>query len=98
MLGIGVLTLYPLYFIVITAFKTREEYLDNQFLPPSDPTLQNFHDAFRDGELLRWVANSAGHHHRQRGCRRGRRRRSPPTRWRACASPGGCRSSHSTSC
>ena len=27
MLGIGVLTLYPLYFIIITAFKTREEYL-----------------------------------------------------------------------
>ena len=58
MLGIGVLTLYPLYFIVITAFKTRKEYLDNQFLPPTDPTLQNFHDAFRDGQLLTWVANS----------------------------------------
>ena len=56
------LTLYPLYFIVITAFKTREEYLDNQFLPPSDPTLENFRDAFRDGELLRWIANSARHH------------------------------------
>ena len=58
MLGIGVMTIYPLYFIVITAFKTRKEYLDNQFLPPSDPTLQNFHDAFRDGQLLTWVANS----------------------------------------
>ena len=58
MLGIGVLTLYPLYFITITAFKTRKEYLDNQFLPPTDPTLQNFHDAFRDGQLLTWVANS----------------------------------------
>jgi raffinose/stachyose/melibiose transport system permease protein len=60
MLGIGVLTLYPLYFIIITAFKTREEYLDNQFLPPSDPTLENFRAAFRDGELLRWILNSAG--------------------------------------
>jgi ABC-type glycerol-3-phosphate transport system permease component len=59
MAGIGVLTLYPLYFIVITAFKTREEYLDNRFLPPSHPTLQNFHDAFRNGQLLTWVANSA---------------------------------------
>ena len=37
MLAIGVLTLYPLYFIVITAFKTRSEYLDNQFLPPRAP-------------------------------------------------------------
>ena len=33
MFGIGVLTLYPLYFILITAFKTRDEYLDNKFLP-----------------------------------------------------------------
>jgi ABC-type glycerol-3-phosphate transport system permease component len=58
MLGIGVLTIYPLYFIIITAFKTRKEYLDNQFLPPSDPTLENFRAAFRDGQLLTWVANS----------------------------------------
>jgi ABC-type glycerol-3-phosphate transport system permease component len=58
MLGIGVLTIYPLYFIIITALKTRKEYLDNQFLPPSDPTLENFRAAFRDGQLLTWVANS----------------------------------------
>ena len=58
MLGIGVLTIYPVYFIVVTAFKTRKEYLHNQFLPPSDPTLANFREAFRDGELLTWVANS----------------------------------------
>lgn len=60
MFGIGVLTLYPLYFILITAFKTRDEYLDNKFLPPSDPTFENFRAAFRDGDLLRWIANSAG--------------------------------------
>ena len=42
MLAVGVLTVYPLYFILITAFKTRAEYLDNRFLPPSDPTLENF--------------------------------------------------------
>ncbi len=60
MLGIGILTLYPLYFILITAFKTRDEYLDNKFLPPSDPTLENVRAAFRDGELLRWIVNSAG--------------------------------------
>jgi ABC-type glycerol-3-phosphate transport system permease component len=58
MLGIGVLTVFPIYFIAITAFKTRKEYLTNQFLPPSDPTLANFHTAFRDGQLLRWVGNS----------------------------------------
>jgi ABC-type glycerol-3-phosphate transport system permease component len=58
MLAVALLTLYPLYFIVITAFKTREEYLTNQFLPPSDPTLANFREAFRDGQLLTWVGNS----------------------------------------
>ncbi len=58
MLAVGVLTVYPLYFIIITAFKTRAEYLDNRFLPPSDPTLENFRRAFRDGELLTWIGNS----------------------------------------
>ena len=58
MLAVAVLTIYPLYFIVITAFKTRQEYLTNQFLPPSDPTLENFRQAFRDGQLLTWVGNS----------------------------------------
>jgi ABC-type glycerol-3-phosphate transport system permease component len=58
MLGVGVMTIFPLYFIVVTALKTRKEYLTNQFLPPSDPTLDNFREAFRDGELLRWVFNS----------------------------------------
>jgi raffinose/stachyose/melibiose transport system permease protein len=58
MLAVAVLTIYPLYFIVITAFKTRHEYLTNQFLPPSDPTLENFRQAFRDGQLLTWVGNS----------------------------------------
>ena len=58
MAGVGVLTLFPLYFIAITAFKTRKEYLENQYLPPSDPTFHNFRAAFRDGQLLTWVGNS----------------------------------------
>jgi raffinose/stachyose/melibiose transport system permease protein len=58
MLAVAVLTVYPLYFIIVTAFKTRAEYLDNRFLPPSDPTLENFRRAFRDGELLTWIGNS----------------------------------------
>ena len=35
MVAVAFMTIFPLYFIVITAFKTREEYLTNQFLPPS---------------------------------------------------------------
>ena len=58
MAGIGVLTLFPLYFIIITSLKSHKEYLDNRFLPPSHPTLVNFRTAFHDGTLLRWVLNS----------------------------------------
>ena len=58
MLAVGVMTVFPLYFILITAFKTRTEYLTNQFLPPSHPTLVNLRAAFRDGQLLTWVGNS----------------------------------------
>ena len=58
MIVVSLVTLYPLYFVVVTAFKTQEEYASNRMLPPADPTLHNFGDAFRDGELLRWIGNS----------------------------------------
>jgi ABC-type glycerol-3-phosphate transport system permease component len=58
MLAVSLLMLYPLYFIVVTALKTQREYTTNRLLPPSHPTLHNFGDAFGDGELLRWIANS----------------------------------------
>lgn len=58
MIVVSVVTLYPLYFVVVTALKSQEEYATNRMLPPLHPTLKNFGDAFRDGELLRWIANS----------------------------------------
>lgn len=58
MIVVSVLTLYPLYFVVVTALKSQKEYATNRMLPPAHPTLHNFGDAFRDGELLRWIANS----------------------------------------
>jgi raffinose/stachyose/melibiose transport system permease protein len=58
MIAVAALTIYPLYFILITAFKTRQEYLDNRFLPPSNPTLDNLREAFGDGALLTWIGNS----------------------------------------
>jgi ABC-type glycerol-3-phosphate transport system permease component len=58
MLVIGLATLYPLYFVVITAFKTQHEYLTNRMWPPSNPTLANFHAAFRDGAIIKWATNS----------------------------------------
>lgn len=58
MIAVTVLMLYPVYFIVITALKTQEEYTSNRMFPPAHPTLDNLRDAFRDGELLRWIMNS----------------------------------------
>jgi raffinose/stachyose/melibiose transport system permease protein len=58
MIAVSVLMLYPLYFVVVTAFKTQKEYTTNRMLPPAHPTLHNFGDAFRDGELVRWIGNS----------------------------------------
>lgn len=58
MIVVSVVTLYPLYFVVVTALKSQKEYATNRMLPPLHPTLHNFGDAFRDGELLRWIANS----------------------------------------
>jgi raffinose/stachyose/melibiose transport system permease protein len=54
----SVVALYPIYYMVITAFKGREEYLSSQFLPPLHPTLQNFQDAIAQGDLLQWMFNS----------------------------------------
>jgi ABC-type glycerol-3-phosphate transport system permease component len=58
MVVVSAVTLYPLYFVVVTALKSQKEYATNRMLPPLHPTLHNFGDAFRDGELLRWIANS----------------------------------------
>src|SRR6476659_9072028 len=58
MVVVAVAALYPLYFVAITAFKTQHEYLTNRMWPPAHPTLENFRLAFRDGEIVRWVANS----------------------------------------
>jgi raffinose/stachyose/melibiose transport system permease protein len=58
MVAFSLLLLYPVYFIVITAFKTQREYTSNRFFPPAHPTLENLRAAFRDGELLRWIGNS----------------------------------------
>src|SRR5579862_5715634 len=58
MLVMALATLYPLYFVLITAFKTQREYLTNRMWPPAHPTLDNFHAAFRDGAIIKWATNS----------------------------------------
>lgn len=59
LLVFGLVTLVPLYFLLVNSFKTQAEYLTNPYGPPSDPTLGTLGDAFRGGDLLRWLGNSA---------------------------------------
>jgi raffinose/stachyose/melibiose transport system permease protein len=58
LIAMSVVALYPIYYMVITAFKNREEYLSRQFLPPLHPTLQNVRAALSKGDLLQWMLNS----------------------------------------
>ncbi|MCA1687440.1 MAG: carbohydrate ABC transporter permease [Actinobacteria bacterium] len=53
-----VIAIYPLYYMVITAFKSREEYLNSQYLPPLRPTLDNVLEALSRGDLITWTINS----------------------------------------
>jgi raffinose/stachyose/melibiose transport system permease protein len=59
LIAMSIVALYPIYYMIITAFKSREEYLSSQFLPPLHPTLQSVQKALANGDLLQWMLNSA---------------------------------------
>lgn len=59
LLFFALVTLVPIYFMVVNSFKSQAEYLTNPYGVPSDPTLGTLGDAFRGGDLLRWLGNSA---------------------------------------
>jgi ABC-type glycerol-3-phosphate transport system permease component len=50
--------LVPIYFMVVNSFKTDDEYLDNPYGIPTDPTLSTLGNAIHDGDLYRWLLNS----------------------------------------
>ena len=58
LISFSILALYPIYYMVITAFKTREDWLHNQFGPPGSITFQNFTDALSRGNIPLWFQNS----------------------------------------
>ena len=58
LLGISLATLFPIYFVVVSSFKSHKEYLYNLFGLPQAPTLENFQQALRQGHLLVWFGNS----------------------------------------
>ena len=50
--------LYPLFWMIITAFKTQSDYMVNKFGLPSTVMLGNFIAAMRGGRFARWFLNS----------------------------------------
>jgi ABC-type glycerol-3-phosphate transport system permease component len=54
----SLLCLFPLYYLFVTAFKTKAEYLTNLFSLPVAPILTNFVTVFRGRRFLLWFANS----------------------------------------
>jgi len=56
---LSVLTFFPLFWMVSTAFMTPEDIFSREIrLIPTDPTLQNFPEAFRQQPVGRWLLNS----------------------------------------
>jgi raffinose/stachyose/melibiose transport system permease protein len=52
------IVMVPIYWIVITSFKTQANYfITNTFAPPSDPTLENYKTVI-DNEIIRYFLNS----------------------------------------
>ncbi len=58
LLAFSLLAIYPVYYMVITAFKTRQDWLHNQFGLPHQWILDNFARALAQGRLLVWFRNS----------------------------------------
>lgn len=54
----SIIAIYPVYYMVVTAFKTRDNWLHDQFGLPSPIILQNFADAFSKGNIPLWFGNS----------------------------------------
>jgi ABC-type glycerol-3-phosphate transport system permease component len=58
LIAVTVIALYPLFWLVITAFKTKAAYVVDQFGLPWPLWFQNFFVAFRGGRFARWLLNS----------------------------------------
>ena len=53
-----IVAMVPVYWIVITSFKTQDSYfVTNTFAPPSDPTLENYKTVI-DNDFIRYFLNS----------------------------------------
>jgi raffinose/stachyose/melibiose transport system permease protein len=58
LLGFCLLALLPVYFMLVNAFKTQQEYIVNRIGLPQTPVLSSFANAMAGGDLLTWLLNS----------------------------------------
>jgi ABC-type glycerol-3-phosphate transport system permease component len=58
LLFFAAIALLPLYFMLTSALKTREEFLDNQFGLPRHPVAATLLQSIAGGELYLWIFNS----------------------------------------
>jgi raffinose/stachyose/melibiose transport system permease protein len=59
LLAMAVLTLYPVWFMISTAFKSQDQYLGSPYGLPWPLSFSNFGDAVHGGTFLTWFKNSA---------------------------------------
>jgi raffinose/stachyose/melibiose transport system permease protein len=52
------LALFPLYFMIVSALKTNQDFAGNQLGPPGHATLGTFNSALAGGDIFRWLFNS----------------------------------------
>ena len=55
----GILALYPVWFMISTAFKDHDQYLENPYGFPWPLDFGNFSAALRGGTFFLWLKNSA---------------------------------------
>ena len=58
LVGFSIIAAYPVYYMVVTSFKTRIDWLNNQFGLPGKINFDNFVTAASQGRLLIWFRNS----------------------------------------
>lgn len=58
MICISLMSLFPIYFMLITAFKTKEEYAINKLMLPMKIAWSNFSDVLVDENFGNWFLNS----------------------------------------
>jgi ABC-type glycerol-3-phosphate transport system permease component len=58
MVLLAVLSIYPVFFMINTALKSKPDYINNRFGFPNAIALQNFREVFLGKDFSRWFTNS----------------------------------------